>query len=140
MTVPHVRVAVMLIDFIIDVFTKKYKEEKLCPPKEKGSKLTTVFANEYTKRVEAMNKEDIDKLVGETTTSGYGIARYGSLLHNNTWCLLASAGSSGILWIVNGNGGTVNANYYNTTMGVRPKVYLVSGIRTRGRNISGGVE
>ena len=101
--------------------------------------MTTVFANEYTKRVEAMNKEDIDKLVGETTTSGYGIARYGSLLHNNTYYWFASANNSNSLWYVRGNYGTVDGYGNNTTMGVRPKVYLVSGIRTRGRNISGDV-
>ena len=87
-----------------------------------------------------MNKEDIDKLVGETTTNQYGLAKYGSLLHNNTQYLLASASSSNSLWYVNGSDGTVYNDYNNTTRGVRPKVYLVSGIRTRGRNISGDVE
>ena len=116
------------------------QRSKTLQPKRKDSKLTTVFANEYTKRVEAMNKEDIDKLVGETTTNQYGIAKYGSLLHNNTQYLLASARDSNLLWRVDGNNGTVYNDYNNTTRGVRPKVYLVSGIRTRGRNISGGVE
>ena len=87
-----------------------------------------------------MNKEDIDKLVGETTTHGYGLTQYGSLLHNNTYYWLASAYYSNNLWSVYGDYGTVRSNGNNTTMGVRPKVYLVSGIRTRGRNISGGVE
>ena len=86
-----------------------------------------------------MNKEDIDKLVGETTSYNYGLARFGSLLHNNTYYWLASASNGSRLWHVNDNG-TVRSDYNNTTMGVRPKVYLVSGIRTRGRNISGGMD
>ena len=86
-----------------------------------------------------MNKEDIDKLVGETTTNQYGIAKYGSLLHNNTWYWLASAHSSNYLWAVDGRTGPLD-HRINTAMGVRPNVYLVSGIRTRGRNISGGAE
>ena len=116
------------------------QRSKTLQPKRKDSTLTTVFANEYTKRVEAMNKEDIDKLVGETTTNNYGLAKFGSLLHNNTWYLLASANGSLGLWNVNGHNGTVYIDNINTTMGVRPKVYLVSGIRTRGRNISGGMD
>ena len=87
-----------------------------------------------------MTKNDLDTLVGEESTHGYGIARFGSLLDNGSNYWLATAYSSTYLWRVDGGNSYVhgfNYNSSNTSYGVRPVVSLVSGIRTSGRNISG---
>ena len=81
-----------------------------------------------------MTKNDLDTLVGEESTSEYGLARFGSLLDKGTYYWLATAGNSTSLWRVDGGGSNVygdNANTYsyNTSYGVRPVVSLVSGIQ-----------
>lgn len=97
--------------------------------------LENKFNNEFTAGVTSMVKADIDKIVGETTSYNYALSGFGSLLHNNSRYWLASESSTSYLWRV-GTDGSVS-NRINASMGVRPKVYLVSGIRTTGRNISG---
>lgn len=97
--------------------------------------LKEAFDNVFTENVEAMNKNDIDKIVGEVTTSAFELSRYGSLLHNNTQYWLASADNWVYLWYVRSYGLVFSIS--NNSMGVRPKVSLVSNIRTTGRNISG---
>ena len=83
-----------------------------------------------------MTKDDLDKVIGETTTSGFGIKRYGSLVFNDTYYWLATAGSGSSMWFVGGSNGYVSSST-NATYGVRPIVSLKSSVKTRGRNISG---
>lgn len=94
-------------------------------------------AGPYTDSVRAMNKDDLDKVIGETTTSGFGIRRYGSLVFNDTFYWLATAHNGSNVWYVNGDGGNVSSGTNATTYGVRPVVTLKSSVKTRGRNISG---
>ena len=83
-----------------------------------------------------MTKDDLDKVIGETTTNNFGIRRYGSLVFNDTFYWLATARNGSYMWFVNGYFGNVNDST-NATYGVRPIVSLKSSVKTRGRNISG---
>ena len=87
-----------------------------------------------------MNKDDIDKIVGEVTAHNYSLTRYGSLLVNETYYWLASEYTESSIWNIDGKsfnlyGGTVyyNNNNYNKFYGIRAKVTLVEGGR---RNVS----
>lgn len=102
-----------------------------------SNKLTTVFGNEFTESVSSMTKADVDKILGETSVSGTSLVKCGSLLHNNTYYWLATAYNSTHVWNVYGNSGTVRGYNGNISFGVRPKVSLISGIKTSGRNVSG---
>ena len=70
-----------------------------------------------------MTKNDLDTLVGEESTHGYGIARFGSLLDNGSYYWLATANGSTALWRVDGGDSIVYgyATYIssNTSYGVR---------------------
>ena len=87
----------------------------------KGTVLSNIFGNEYTKEVSSMTKNDLDTLVGEESSSGYGLARFGSLLDNGTYYWLATAYYSTYLWRVDGGGSYVygHSTSYNTSYGVR---------------------
>ena len=93
-------------------------------------------AGPYTDSVRAMDKDDLDKVIGETTTNGFGIRRYGSLVFNDTFYWLATAYSGSGMCVVYGYYGSV-FDSTNATYGVRPIVSLKSSVKTRGRNISG---
>ena len=103
--------------------------------------------NGETPKVQAMTKEDLDKVydpTGETTTTAntyVNDAKFDNMLaipckdqsSHYVYYLLASADNGNGLWIV-GNSGRVYGNYYNT-YGVRPVVSLVSNISiTKGTN------
>ncbi len=105
----------------------------------RNNKLTNVFGNEFTESVSSMAKADIDKILGETSVGNTSLRKCGSLLDNNTYYYLATVCYSERLWFVDGHYGAVN-NRSNMLLGVRPKVSLVSGIKTSGRNISGAWE
>ena len=68
-----------------------------------------------------MTKNDLDTLVGEESTQGYGIAKFGSLLDNGSYYWLATSYSNTNLWRVDGgNSNVAGINLsYNTSYGVR---------------------
>ena len=80
---------------------------------------------QLTENVESMNKDDIDKIVGEVTGTQYQLNEFGSLLHNQTIYYLASICDDHYLWDVRGD------VYIATNMsyGIRAKVTLVEGVR-----------
>ena len=79
-----------------------------------------------------MNKDDIDKIVGEVTGYGYSISNCGSLIYNNAASWLATESSNTSLWVVS-DGGTIynslHAYTRNNSYGIRAKVTLVEGGR-----------
>lgn len=93
-------------------------------------------AAKYTDSVRSIDKSDLEKVIGEEITYGFGIRRYGSLVDNGTYYWLATAYYGSSVWSVYGNYGGVY-NFTNATCGVRPLVSLKSSVKTRGRNISG---
>ena len=87
--------------------------------------MAVVLIVQLTENVESMNKDDIDKIVGEVTKSQYDLSKFGSLLHNKTYYYLASRNDGHYLWNVRGD-------VYiacNTSHGIRAKVTLVEGVR-----------
>lgn len=118
--------------------------------------LTEVFTNEYTKLsnglpvVRAMTKDDVDKVVGTTTSTStiLGAAKYNGLFYlgtwndtgtsrnnNSPWYWLASAYSSHHLWRVYNLGYLDNNN--GCEYGVRPVVSLKSEVRASGQDAIG---
>ena len=79
-----------------------------------------------------MNKDDIDKIVGEVTDGGYNIEKYGSLLVNETYYWLATSSDTTVLWRIDGGRNDVyGSGYlysYNISYGIRAKVTLVEGV------------
>ena len=91
-------------------------------------------SSQLTENVESMNKDDIDKIVGEVTDGGYSISKFGSLLANETYYWLTTNYNATKLWDVNANGNiycnlsSSNNNNYNISYGIRAKVTLVEGV------------
>ena len=83
---------------------------------------------QLTENVESMNKDDIDKIVGEVTTNRYVLTDYGSILDNETIYWIASKLNDGILWFFDGSREFISYDS-NNTYGIRAKVTLVEGVR-----------
>lgn len=94
-------------------------------------------AGPYTDSVRSMTKDDLDKVICETTTNDFGIRRYGSLVFNDTCYWLATAYDSSHIWNVRAYYGSVINYAQYLSFGVRPIVSLKSSVKTRGRNICG---
>ena len=83
---------------------------------------------QLTENVESMNKDDIDKIVGEVTGTQYQLNEFGSLLDNKTYYYLANVFSADkhCLWDVRGHTNYCDVYFaYNNSYGIRAKVTLV---------------
>ena len=89
-------------------------------------------SSQLTETVESMNKDDIDKIVGEVTRELYVLSRHGSLLANETYYWLATESNNTSLWRIDGGRNDVYGSGYiyssNISYVIRAKVTLVEGV------------
>ncbi len=102
----------------------------------KGDNLRSIFPKEYTTFVRALDKEDIEDVIGRKVGRNNLLIERNDLLHLGEYYWLASAyNTNKYMWCVC----SADPLFYDygEEYGMRPVVYLKSNIQTNGRNANG---